>query len=148
MKAEEFSRSNHPHFGRIQEIGAFQRFLALLTGNSRRAVQVQDRIKGNLQPVVHELEPSRFMVTIANSFISVSLKEDGGGRIPIIQKRWRMLPRDKEDRGAITGTTRSYLDSDGLRWEHRFGRELDRDEIVGFGKEGQEVLCITLQTFG
>lgn len=149
VKAEEFFRINHPHFGRIQKIGAFQRLLGLLTGISRKAVHLQDRSPGNLQTIAHEFEPSRFTVTVANSFISITFKEDGARRIPIIQKKWKMVSRDEEKgASAVKGTIINYLDSDGLRWEHRFGRELDRDEIVGFGTEGQEVLSITLQTFG
>ena len=60
-----------------------------------------------------------------------------------------MVSQDKENGfSAVRGTIISYLDSNGLRWEYRFNRELDRDEIVGFGNEDHEILIITLQTFG
>ena len=36
LHAEEFSRINHPHFGRIQKLGAFQRLFGLLTGITRK----------------------------------------------------------------------------------------------------------------
>lgn len=147
----EQDQANYPitMLTQIQKIGTFQRLFALLTGSSRKAVQIRDRSTGPPQTIAHELEPSQFKVTIANSFISITLKEDGTRRMPIIQKKWRMVSQDKGKGGAaVAGTVRSYLDSDGLRWEHRFGRERDRDEIVRFGNGGQEVLCITLQTFG
>lgn len=140
---------NHPHFGRIEKLGLFQRLFGLLTGISRKAVHLEDRCTGKLQTPALRLEPSRFMVTIARSFISITLKEAGGKRVPIIQKKWRKVCRDKGKGGSAgKGTIMGYLDSDGLRWEHRFKRERDRDEIVGFGNEGREVLSITLQTFG
>lgn len=148
-KAEEFFRINHPHLGRVRKIGVLQRSFGLLTGNSRKAVQLQDRSTGKLQTIAPQLDASRFSVTIANSFILVTLKGDDASKIPIIQKKWRMVPRDKgKGPRAIEGTIVSYLDADGLKWEHRFKRERQRDEVVGFGNEGQEILIITLETFG
>ena len=87
------------------------------------------------------------MVTIARSFVLVTMKE-GVDRPPVIHKAWKMV---KEDKGAglteFYGTVRTYSDSDGLKWEHRFNRTTDEDELVGYGRNGEEVLIITLENF-
>ena len=44
------------------------------------------------------------------------------------------------------GTVSTYLDSDGLKWEHRFDRPPDEDELIGFGSNEEEVLIITLES--
>ena len=88
------------------------------------------------------------MVTIASSFVLVTLKggcEQASG-----------YPQDMEDGGASVkgkewtdffGTVSTYIDSDGLKWEHRFERPPDEDELIGFGSNGEEVLIITLESF-
>ena len=45
------------------------------------------------------------------------------------------------------GTVSTYIDSDGLKWEHRFERPPDEDELIGFGSNGEEILIITLESF-
>jgi hypothetical protein len=45
------------------------------------------------------------------------------------------------------GTVSTYIDSDGLKWEHRFERPPHEDELIGFGSNGEEVLIITLENF-
>lgn len=86
------------------------------------------------------------MVTITKSFVLISLK-DGAARTPIIQKHWELTAQTKgEGLTQFFGCTDSYLDSDGLKWGHRFRRETDEDELVGFGSKGEEILVVTLET--
>ena len=145
-RADELLKSGHPHFGRIQKIGFMKTALDLLGGTSRKAVAIDDFSTGQRQTVALHIDPENFMVTVAKSFVLVTLK-DGGARTPVIQKHWKLTAQTKgEGITQFFGSTDSYLDSDGLKWEHRFMREMDEDELVGFGSKGEKVLVITLET--
>jgi len=37
------------------------------------------------------------------------------------------------------GTVSTFIDSDGLKWEHRIERPPEEDELIGFGSNGEEV---------
>ena len=87
------------------------------------------------------------MVTIAGSYVLVTLKE-GVSRHPVIHKTWKMVDQRKGDGVEdFYGTVSTYIDSDGLKWEHRFERTPHEDELIGFGSNGEEVLIITLESF-
>jgi hypothetical protein len=87
------------------------------------------------------------MVTIANSYVLVTLKE-GVSRHPVIHKTWRLVGQRKgEEVTEFFGTVHTYIDSDGLKWEHRFERSPHEDELIGFGSSGEEILIITLESF-
>ena len=87
------------------------------------------------------------MVTIAGSYVLVTLKE-GARRHPVIHKTWKMVNQRKgEGVEDFYGTVSTYIDSDGLKWEHRFERTPHEDELIGFGSNGEEVLIITLESF-
>jgi hypothetical protein len=87
------------------------------------------------------------MVTIASSYVLVTLKE-GASRHPVIHKTWRLVGQRKgEEVTEFFGTVHTYIDSDGLKWEHRFERSPHEDELIGFGSKGEEVLIITLESF-
>ena len=58
-----------------------------------------------------------------------------------------MNQRKGEGVTEFFGTVSTYIDSDGLKWEHRFERPPDEDEWIGFGSNGEEVLIITLKSF-
>jgi hypothetical protein len=86
------------------------------------------------------------MITIASSFVLVTLKE-GEHRHPVIHKPWKQLGHRKGDGVEdFFGTVSTYLDSDGLKWEYRFERTPHEDELIGFGSNGDEVLIITLES--
>jgi hypothetical protein len=137
----------HPHFGRIQRLGFIKTTAGLFTGTSRKAVAIEDYSSGERQSVALHVEAENFMVTITSSFVLVTLKE-GASRFPIIQKKWKMVTQKKgEGITEFFGTVNTYVDSDGLRWEHRFKRTADEDELIGFDSNGKELLVITLETF-
>ena len=145
-RADELQKSGHPHLGRIHKLGLMKIVLNLLGGTSRKAVAIDDFSTGQRQTVALHVDPENFMVTIAKFFVLVTLK-DGAARTPVIQKHWELTAQTKgEGLTQFFGCTDSYLDSDGLKWEHRFLRETDEDELVGFGIKGEEVLVITLET--
>jgi len=145
-RADELLKSGHPHFGRIQKLGFIKIVLNLPGNTSRKAVAIDDFSTGQRQTVALHVDPENFMVTIAKSFVLVTLK-DGAARTPVIQKHWELTAQTKgEGLTQFFGSTDSYLDSDGLKWEHRFLRETDEDELVGFGSKDEEVLAITLET--
>jgi len=144
--AAELLKVEHPHFGRIQRLGFLKTTIGLFTGTSRKAIALEDYSSGERQSVALHVDAQNFMVTIASSFVLVTLKE-GASRCPVIQKKWKMVAQNKgEGITEFFGTVNTYVDSDDLRWEHRFKRETDEDELIGFGSNGEEILVITLET--
>jgi hypothetical protein len=86
------------------------------------------------------------MITIAGSFVLVTLKE-GESRHSVIHKTWKLVYQRKGDEVKdFFGTVSTYIDSDGLKWEHRFERPPHEDELIGFGSKGEEILIITLES--
>jgi hypothetical protein len=145
--AAELLTIEHPHFGRIQPPGFLKSTIGTVTGTSRKAVVIADYSSGNRQTVAVQIDPRNFMITIASSFVLVTLKE-GESRHPVIHKSWKLVNQRKgEGVEDFFGTVSTYIDSDGLKWEHRFDRTPDEDELIGFGNNGEEVLIITLESF-
>ena len=145
--AAELLTIEHPHFGRIHPPGLLKTAIGTFTGTSQKAVAIADYSSGNRQTVAIQIDPRKFMVTIASSFALVTL-EEGASRHPVIHKTWKMVGQRKgEGVTEFFGTVRTYLDADGLKWEHRFERLPDEDELIGFGSNGEEILIITLESF-
>lgn len=145
--AGEFLTIEHPHFGRIRPPGILKSTIGTVTATTRKAVALADYSSGNRQTVAGQIDPRNFMVTIASSFVLVNLKERTS-RHPVIHKTWKMVDQRKgEGVAEFFGTVSTYIDSDGLKWEHRFERPPDEDELIGFGSNGEEVLIITLEGF-
>lgn len=145
--AAELLKIEHPHFGRIHPPGFLKHTIGTVTGTSSKAVVIADYSSGIRQTVAVQIDPRNFMVTIASSFVLVTLKE-GTSRHPVIHKTWKLVDQRKgkgvED---FFGTVSTYIDSDALKWEHRFERTPDEDELIGFGRNAEEVLIITLESF-
>ena len=117
----------HPHFGRIHPPGFLKTTLGTFTGTSQNAVAIADYSSGNRQIVAVQIDPRNFMVTIASSYVLVTLK-DGASRHPVIQKTWNMVTQRKgEEVTEFFGTVSTYLDSDGLKWDYRFERTPHED---------------------
>jgi hypothetical protein len=145
--AAELLTIEHPHFGRIQPPGFLKSTIGTFTGTSSKAVVIADYSSGNRQTVAVQIDPRKFMVTIASSYVLVTLKE-GASRHPVIHKTWKLANQRKGDGVEdFFGTVSTYIDSDGLRWEHRFERPPHEDELIGFGSNGEEILIITLESF-
>ena len=118
--AAQLRSLKHPHFGKIQTLGFFKSNFGILTGITRKAVTIVDYSSGTSQTVALHVNPSNFLVTINNSFVLVSLQE-GSTRPPVILKRWKLVEQQKgKGVTAFIGSVSTYLDSDGLKWEHRF----------------------------
>ena len=136
LSAAELLAIEHPHFGRIHPPGFLKTTIGTVTGTSRKAVAIADYSSGNRQTVAVQIDPRKFMVTMAGSYVLVTLKE-GERRHPIIHKAWKMVSQRKgEGVGNFYGTVSTYIDSDGLKWEHRFERTPHEDELIGFGSKG------------
>ncbi|HYM89554.1 MAG TPA: hypothetical protein VES92_10625 [Nitrospiraceae bacterium] len=145
--AAELTTIEHPHFGRIQSPGFLKTTIGTFTGTSRKAVALADYSSGNRQTVAVQIDPRNFVVTIASSFVLLTL-EEGASMHPVIHKTWKMVEQRRgEGVTEFFGTVSTYIDSDGLKWEHRFERPPDEDELIGFGSNGEEVLIITLESF-
>ena len=137
----------HPHFGRIQSPGFLKTTIGTFTGTSRKAVAIADYSSGNRQTVAVQIDPRNFVVTITSSFVLLTLAE-GANMHSVIHKTWKMVEqRNGEGVTEFFGTVSTYIDSDGLKWEHRFERPPHEDELIGFGSNGEEVLIITLESF-
>jgi len=147
LNAGELITITHPHFGRIHPPGLIKSTLGTFTGKSQKAVDIADYSSGIRQTVAVQIDPRNFMVTIASSYVLVTLKE-GASRHPVIHKTWKMVDQRKgEGVTEFYGTVSTYIDSDGLKWEHRFERTPHEDELIGFGSNGEELLIITLESF-
>ena len=80
----------------------------------------------------------------ARVLIEWSTIQERGDQLPV----WKLVNQRKgEGVEDFFGTVSTYIDSDGLKWEHRFERPPDEDELIGFGSNGEEVLIITLESF-
>lgn len=139
--AAELLTLEHPHFGRIHTPGFFKSRFGILTGTSRKAIAIDDYSSGKRQTVALSKDPDNFMVTIAGSFVLVTLKEDAS-RPPVILKTWKRVNQRKGE-----GTVTTYSDADGLKWEHRFNRPTEADELIGYGNNKKKILVITLERF-
>jgi len=144
--AAELLTIEHPHFGRIHPPGLLKTTIGTFTGTSQKAAVIADYSSGIRQTVAVQIDPQNFMITIASSFVLVTLKE-GESRHSVIHKTWKMVDQRKgEEVKDFFGTVSTYIDSDGLKWEHRFERPPHEDELIGFGSKGEEVLIITLES--
>ena len=145
--AAELLTIEHPHFGRIHPPGFLKTTIGTVTGTSRKVVAIADYSFGIRQTVAVQVDPRNFMVTIAGSYVLVTLKE-GASRHPVIHKAWKIAGQRKgEGVEDFYGTVSTYIDSDGLKWEHRFERPPEEDELIGFASNGEEILIITLESF-
>jgi hypothetical protein len=135
--AAELLKVDHPHFGRIHRPGFLKTTIGTVTGTSQKAVAIADYSSGIRQIVAVQIDPRKFMVTITSSYVLVTLKE-GRSRHPVIHKTWKMMGhRRGEGVTEFYGTVHTYIDSDGLKWEHRFDRSPHEDELIGFGSNGE-----------
>jgi hypothetical protein len=143
--AAELLSLDHPHFGRIQSQGFLKTRIGILTSTNRKAIALEDYSSGKRQIVALDIDPGDFMVTIASSFVLVTMKE-GASRPPVILKNWKKVgPYKGSGDTKFSGTVNTYMDSDGLKWKHRFNRSPDQDELIGFGSKGTKILVITLE---
>ena len=72
--AAELLTIEHPHFGRIHPPGFLKTTIGTVTGTSRKAVVIADYSSGIRQTVAVQIDPRKFMVTIAGSYVLVTLK--------------------------------------------------------------------------
>lgn len=146
LSAAELLKIEHPHFGRIHPPGLLKTTIGTFTGTSQKAVVIADYSSGIRQTVAVQIDPRNFIITIASSYVLVTLQE-GTSRHPVIHKTWKRVDQRKgEGVKDFFGTVNTYMDSDSLKWEHRFERSPHEDELIGFGSNGEEVLIITLES--
>ena len=144
--AAELLKVEHPHFGRIHRPGFLKATIGTVTGTTQKAAAIADYSSGMRQTVAVQIDPRNFMVTIASSYVLVTLKE-GVSRHPVIHKTWKPVGQRKgKEVTEFFGTVHTYIDSDGLKWEHRFERTPHEDELIAFGSSGVEILIITLES--
>jgi hypothetical protein len=96
--AAELLTIEHPHFGRIESPGFLKTRIGILTSMSRKAVSIEDYSSGKPQTVALNVDPGNFMVTIASSFVLVTMKE-GASWPTIILKKWKRVGHTKKQEG-------------------------------------------------
>lgn len=144
--AAELLKIEHPHFGRIHPPGLFKATIGTVTSIVQNAIAIADYSSGIRQTVAIHIDPRKFLITIASSFVLIALEENLS-RHPVIHKTWKMMGQRKgEGVEDFFGTVSTYIDWDGLKWEHRFERPPREDELIGFGSNGEEILIITLES--
>lgn len=144
--AAELLQIEHPHFGRIHPPGLLKATIGTVTSIVQNAIAIADYSSGLRQTVAIHIDPRKFLITIASSFVLIALEENLG-RHPVIHKTWKMMGQRKgEGVEDFFGTVSTYMDLDGLKWEHRFERPPLEDELIGFGSNGEEILIITLES--
>ena len=144
--AAELLNIEHPHFGRIHPPGLLKATIGTITSISRKAVAIADYSSGIRRAVASHVDPRHFLITIASSSVLVSLEDGTSTKHPVIHKTWKQVSQRKgEGVEDFFGTVSTYIDSDGLKWEHRFDRPPDEDELIGFGSNEEEVLISTLE---
>ena len=144
--AAELLQIEHPHFGRIHPPGLLKATIGTVTSIVQKAIAIADYSSGIRQTVAIHIDPRKFLITIASSFVLIAL-EESLSRHPVIHKTWKMMGQRKgEGVEDFFGTVSTYIDSDGLKWEHRFERPPQEDELIGFGSNGEEILIITLES--
>lgn len=147
ITAAQLLGCNHPHVGRIHKIGGLKALIGIATGRSRKVEAIESRTQAGSQSVALHIDINRFMLTLANSFVLLTLQE-GTERRPVIHKRWkRTAPNVGQGLTADLGTEDKYVDADKLVWEHRYKRRGEADELVAYNSDGEESLVITLETF-
>lgn len=138
--------AEHPHIGRVAPRRGLTVPFGILTATNRKLESIDARVGGKLESVALHVDASRFMVTIAKSFVLLTLLE-GKKRRPVIQKKWRRIDRKVgKDLTAFFGTEDTYLDQDNLKWEHRYKRPGEPDELSAYDASGLEALLLSLET--
>ena len=144
--ATQLLNSGHLHVGRVHKIGGMKALLGIATGTSRKIEAFDAKTSEGSESVALNIDINRFMVTLAKSFVLLTLQE-GTERKPVIHKSWRRTSRNigkglTED----LGTEDKYIDTDNLTWEHQYKRRGEPDELVAFDEGGTESLVLTLET--
>ena len=68
--------------------------IGTVTGTNSKAVVIADYSSGIRQTVAVQIDPRNFMVTIASSFVLVTLRESAT-RHPVIHKTWKLVDQRK-----------------------------------------------------
>ena len=145
--AAQLLSCDHPHVGRIHKIGGLRALFGIATGSSRKVEAIESKTQEGGQSVALHIDINRFMLTLANSFVLLTLQE-GAERRPVIHKSWKRTARNVgKGLAEDFGTEDKYVDADKLVWEHRYKRRGEADELVAYNFDGEESLVLTLETF-
>src|SRR5678815_1823663 len=83
--AAELLQIEHPHFGRIHPPGLLKATIGTVTSIVQNAVAIADYSSGLRQTVAIHIDPRKFLITIASSFVLIALEENLG-RHPVLHK--------------------------------------------------------------
>lgn len=144
--ATDLLSAEHPHIGRVAAGRSLAVLFGILTAANRKLESIEAGVGGKLESVALHVDASRFMVTIAKSFVLLTLQE-GKERRPVIQKTWRRIDRKVgKNLTAFFGSEDTYIDQDNLKWVHRYKRPGEPDELSAYDADGIEVLLLSLET--
>lgn len=145
--AADLLAAEHIHIGRVDQVGGLKALWGIARGTNRKLDGFDLVESGQTSTVALAVDNRRFMLTITKSFVLLTIQE-GTARIPIIHKMWKLVKSDINP-GHLRGIyfdCETYTDSDGLKWEHRFGWSGNSDELVAFDAKGEESIRLTLET--
>jgi len=139
---------SHPHIGKVESGKGLSVFFGILTAKSRKIVVIESVLQGKSESVGLYIEPQRFMLSIGNSFVLLTL-QDQTGRHPVIQKSWMRVKREVgKGITADLGSEDIFIDAENMRWIHRYRRRGEPDELSAFDVSGDESLHIVMETTG
>ena len=119
----------------------------IATGTSRKVEAIESKTQAGSESIALNIDINLFMLTLANSFVLLTLQE-GTERRPVIHKSWQRTARSV-GKGLTEefGNEDKYVDADKLLWEFRYKRRGEADELVAYNCDGEESLVLTLETF-
>lgn len=144
--ASEILSIKHLHIGRVDQFRGFNYLLKVFFGKNRKLVNFEILNQRKSESVALSVDSKRFLLTITNTFVLLTLQE-GSLRIPLIQKRWKRQDSEsnKKELQGFVSKIDTYIDSDGLKWEHSYGVRNDEDELVAFNSLGEESILLTIE---
>jgi hypothetical protein len=139
---------SHPHIAKVESGKGLSVLFGILTAKSRKIEVIESVLQGKSETVGLYIEPQRFMLSIGNSFVLLTL-QDQTGRHPVIQKSWRRVKREVgKGITADLGSEDTYIDAENMCWIHRYRRRGEPDELSAFDASGEESLHIVMETTG
>lgn len=139
---------SHPHIGKVEPGRGLSVLFGILTAKSRKIEVIESVLHGKTETVGLHIDPQRFMLSIGNSFVLLTLQEQTG-RHPVIQKSWRRVKREVgKGINAVLGSEDTYIDAENMCWIHRYRKHGEPDELSAFDANGEESLHIVMETTG
>jgi hypothetical protein len=148
--AAELLGVEHPHIGRVEAKSRLKVLWGIATGGNYRLDSMAVCESGERTTValnVLVMQNSRLLLTIGRSFVLLTIQE-GASRIPVILKSWTRVGRERPIHPGIDFACDTYVDTDGMKWLHRYGWRGMSDTLTAMDASGNPSFEVGLQTPG